>query len=115
MAYTKQTWTSGETVTAAKLNHMEDGIANGESGGSGVLVVHVDNNYTMDKTWQEITDALNAGMVVTSPSIGTFSFIARTWVSGSVYMLSLMYASDSGLQSESYETDSANGNPVAVG
>lgn len=114
MAYTKQTWTSGETVTAAKLNHMEDGIANGESGGSGVLVVHVDNNYTMDKTWQEITDALNAGMVVTVPGLNAFSFVARTWVSGT-YMISLMYASDSGLQSQSFETDSANGNPVAVG
>lgn len=26
MAYTKQTWAGGDTVTAAKLNHMEDGI-----------------------------------------------------------------------------------------
>lgn len=29
MAYTKQTWVSGDTVTAAKLNHMEDGIVHG--------------------------------------------------------------------------------------
>ena len=27
MAYTKQTWQTGDTVTADKLNHMEDGIA----------------------------------------------------------------------------------------
>lgn len=27
MSYTKQTWTTGDTVTATKLNHMEDGIA----------------------------------------------------------------------------------------
>ena len=26
MSYTKQTWTTGETITATKLNHMEDGI-----------------------------------------------------------------------------------------
>ena len=26
MAYTKQTWASGETISAARLNHMEDGI-----------------------------------------------------------------------------------------
>lgn len=28
MAYSKQTWTSGEIITDAKLNHIEDGIAN---------------------------------------------------------------------------------------
>lgn len=27
MAYSKQTWTSGEIITDAKLNHIEDGIA----------------------------------------------------------------------------------------
>lgn len=26
--YTKQTWASGDTITAAKLNHIEDGIEN---------------------------------------------------------------------------------------
>ena len=32
MSYEKQTWVVGETITAEKLNHMEDGIAeiNGE-------------------------------------------------------------------------------------
>jgi len=25
--YSKQTWTNGEVITDAKLNHMEDGIA----------------------------------------------------------------------------------------
>ena len=28
MVYSKQTWTSGEIITDAKLNHIEDGIAN---------------------------------------------------------------------------------------
>lgn len=27
MAYEKQTWSKGDTITAEKLNHMEDGIA----------------------------------------------------------------------------------------
>ena len=27
MSYTKQTWATGDTVTATKLNHIEDGIA----------------------------------------------------------------------------------------
>lgn len=27
MSYTKQTWASGQVITATKLNHIEDGIA----------------------------------------------------------------------------------------
>ena len=55
MSYTKQTWSTGDTVTAAKLNHMEDGIAEagGGSSGGGVLVVH-DVDGTLDKTYSEI-------------------------------------------------------------
>lgn len=34
MAYDKQIWVSGEVITATKLNHMEDGIANSGGGGS---------------------------------------------------------------------------------
>lgn len=41
MAYTKQTWATGDTITAAKLNHIEDGIE--DAGGSGFdLVVRFD-------------------------------------------------------------------------
>lgn len=63
MAYTKQTWTTGDTVTASKLNHMEDGIA--EGGGSGgamiVTVSDVNGNLTLNKTAKEIYDALLDG------------------------------------------------------
>lgn len=45
MAYSKQTWISGEIITDAKLNHIEDGIANieltpgpkGETGAQGPI------------------------------------------------------------------------------
>lgn len=33
MAYEKQTWVCGDVVTADKLNHMEDGIAECCGGG----------------------------------------------------------------------------------
>lgn len=39
MAYDKQTWVTGEVITANKLNHMEDGIANAGSGGGGGAAV----------------------------------------------------------------------------
>jgi hypothetical protein len=32
MAYVKNTWAKGDIITATKLNHMEDGIADGGSG-----------------------------------------------------------------------------------
>ena len=60
MSYEKQTWQTGDTVTSAKLNHMEDGI---EAAG-GVLIVHIDDDTgALDKTWQEIHDALAVGQI----------------------------------------------------
>lgn len=54
MAYTKNTWASGDVVTSAKLNNIENGIASG-----GVLVVNAiydeeEDVTTLDKTWAEI-------------------------------------------------------------
>ena len=55
MAYEKQTWQTGDIVTAAKLDHMEDGIANASV---GMMVVTITGNdtdgYTADKTFDEI-------------------------------------------------------------
>lgn len=53
MSYEPTTWKDGDLVTSAKLNKMEQGIANG----GGILVVHQDENNRLDKTWQEIYDA----------------------------------------------------------
>lgn len=53
MSYEKQNWQKGDVITAAKLNNIEQGIADG-----GVLVVSA-NTETMalDKTWRQIADA----------------------------------------------------------
>lgn len=51
MSYTPINWQTGDQITAARLNAMDQGIAN-----AGVLVVHSTNN-TLDKTWQEIHDS----------------------------------------------------------
>lgn len=76
MAYTKQEWNCGDTITADKMNHIEDGIEAASSGG-GALFVKYDhreeagNTITcyFDKTWQEVHDALVAGRVVTANAI----------------------------------------------
>lgn len=46
MAYEKQTWNTGDVITEEKLNHIEDGIANGGSG-CGVLTASSDGNGTI--------------------------------------------------------------------
>lgn len=56
MSYEPTNWKDGDLVTSAKLNKMEQGIAN------GTLVVHLTlsndgNTATMDKTWQQMYDA----------------------------------------------------------
>lgn len=72
MAYEKQTWECGETITAEKLNHIEDGIASASSGGGGTLVVKFDRiegsfpnlRTVYDKTWNEVSSALENNMRV---------------------------------------------------
>ncbi len=61
MAYTKNTWNTGDIVSSQKLNHMEDGIANSENVfivGGASLNGNGNPEGTLDKTWQEIHDAL---------------------------------------------------------
>lgn len=63
MAYSKQTWATGDTITAEKLNHMEDGI------GDFIIGYNItaynaqtgDITYTRDKTNAEIIEAYNNG------------------------------------------------------
>lgn len=86
MAYEKQEWKCGDTVTAEKLNHIEEGIAN--SGGALVLKTvrteKVDNctyHYT-GHTLQEVIDALQSGTPVVAVSDGngdlpTLAYVSR--------------------------------------
>ena len=65
MSYTPTTWTTGDTITASALNKIENGIA---GAGSALICTssYDDNegNYVLDKTVQEIYDALLAGTPV---------------------------------------------------
>lgn len=74
--YTAREWSNGNIVTAANLNHIEEGIENASSGDA--LFVKYDHSeteegstttYYFDKTWQEVHDALVAGRVVTANAI----------------------------------------------
>ena len=56
MAYEPTNWKAGDTVTSAKLNKIEQGIA----GGANILIINEvpeDDLLVLDKTWQEINNA----------------------------------------------------------
>ena len=55
MSYTPNTWANGDVITSAKLNNIEQGIAN--AGGGGGALVLTDTEGTLNKTWQEIHDS----------------------------------------------------------
>ena len=61
MSYTPTTWTTGDTITATKLNKMENGIASAGGGGASGLVT--ETNDELDKTWNEINAMVLAGTI----------------------------------------------------
>ena len=73
MAYEKQNWNNGDVITAEKLNHIEDGIAEGGSGGGNFVVNFTydmqTDDITADKTYQEIYTA-----ALSSPVIGYMDY-----------------------------------------
>lgn len=65
MAYDPTVWKSGDTITSAKLNKLENGLAEASGGGTGggVLKVGVNGQSQMDKTYAEIKAAFMEGIV----------------------------------------------------
>ena len=78
MSYEKQTWANGNVITAEKLNHMEDGIASGGSG--GVLVVSTvyddDSGKTyLNKTFEEVKNFMLSGGMIWLSNYGELVFV----------------------------------------
>lgn len=111
MAYDPTNWKSGDVVTAAKLNKLEQGVANG-----GVLVVGAtidSDKMVLDKTWQEIYDALQGGVFISMPT------------QPGATQKDIIIAKSAGIEDEyyfvsvpdyniSFETESADGYPSAL-
>ena len=71
MSYTKTTWQNGDTITAEKLNHIENGIADAGSGGGEAIVINLtwDSDseqyiYEGDLTVGEIRNAYISGVPI---------------------------------------------------
>ena len=119
MAYTKHVWECGETITAERMNNIEDGIESASSGGGEALFVRYDHSETVenggtetyyhyfDKTWQEVHDALTSGRMVfvhlvgandaNEPTLivsdGVLNFINIALQTGSNYIVETVFPS----------------------
>ena len=54
MTYTKTNWQAGDTITAAKLNNLENGVEAASGGGSGIMVVEMNKNNVPNYSYAEI-------------------------------------------------------------
>ena len=112
MSYEPTNWKSGDVVTSAKLNKLEQGVANA---GGGALVVHSSDadSPVLDKTWKEISDAVSAGQIVivlnSYGDIGYLSAVPLYAVETETYFVHFFY---SGNAQDTFVTDSENGYPV---
>ena len=107
MAYTKNTWETGDIVSSQKLNHMEDGIA----GAYEVMVINESTDGIFDKTWQEIYDAMAQGKMCVVRVVGetteegiTNNTVTSAFSSEGKYMVVIG-------GSETYTASSATGYP----
>ena len=113
MSYEPTNWKSGDVVTSAKLNKMEQGIA---SAGGPVITTTDDDTGAIGLTWQEVYNAMDAGNLVLIKGEGDENGISFNIVTSALgnpseptggYMLFINNAEAADLA-----CDSANGYPV---
>ncbi len=131
MTYSKNIWKNGDTITAEKLNNIEDGIADSMFVEIPCTVSEGSSTYyTLGKTWQEIYDLLQDGKILyfrhskdfTDPpsSYSAFSFITiAAYTDARVYEGSLEYVVTSvggtfrnASMMMNFKTTKANGYPT---
>ena len=73
MSYTPTTWETGDTITAEKLNNMEDGIENANEPFIVTLTPTAqDFSGVMDKTPREIYNAYMEGRQIRAKMLGVY-------------------------------------------
>ena len=117
MSYEPTNWKAGDTVTSAKLNKLEQGVARAE-----VLFVNADpETDTLDRTWQEIYDA---GFAVVGQQLAlekNLAFIYHVYRDLPIqrYVVKAAIITDDsgtiGWDELQFATDSADGYPILQG
>lgn len=73
MSYTPTNWQTGDTITAEKLNNMENGIENANNPFLVTLTPTAEDfSGTMDKTPQEIYNAYKANRQIRAKILGVY-------------------------------------------
>lgn len=60
MAYDKNTWKSGDVVTSAKLNNIENGIA---AVSNAIVATETDTGYTLSVSYNDVLDIISNGIL----------------------------------------------------
>ena len=112
MAYTPTEWKTGDVVTAAKLNNMENGIA-----GATAMIIHLNEQNAMDKTWLEIKTAYTSGtpvIIVDSQDNAMWWNWIVTFVGliESTYTVMAHYFEMDQIHYANFDTDNENGYPI---
>ena len=108
MSYTPTSWSTGDTITAAAMNKIENGIAN--AGGGDILYDIGVEDGTLDKTWTEIYTAHSGGKIVRIVQ-GAEGFAETQYVIATVSDNGTYFVYFAGGGAAWYQTSSANGYP----
>lgn len=93
MAYTPTEWKNGDTITAEKLNNLENGVANEQ-----VFCFNIgwDDNLqksVIDVPFSDLEDAWRANKIIMAPNYSTASFRAYDTPSGIAFFYSVTISS----------------------
>ena len=113
MSYTAHTWTTGETITAERMNQLEQGVA----ATATIKIVPATwtqsedtQIITLTKTWQEVYTMMEDSIVVITYETSTneiyHGFVTAIYAVGSNYFVDTSFYI--------YTASSANGYPQVV-
>lgn len=98
----------GNTIVYDGTNKVWKCGSGGSSGG-GVLVCHMGENNTLDKTWKEITDA---GFAVVNKPVSEANYNVKSLAEVVIQDGAYVVGFSSGSAKDYFVTDSENGYPV---
>lgn len=89
MAYDKNTWKSGDVVTSAKLNNIENGIANCNG---AITATKADSRITLSASYNDVISMISTGIVpftvIEDEGIEVILVCAYYWVEDDTYDVS---------------------------
>lgn len=92
MSYTPTTWTTGDTITATKLNKIEQGIADAGGGGLGIdVIVYINGSDFATATAIGDFATVSAKLENDQPVIGYILFYSKTTTNISMNALTPLY------------------------